>query len=88
MPATRKKPAPPPISDDDPDVFWGVDELIRRGIVTGWGDLWSKQTRYGFPRGLILAGKRRSFSAVEVREWLAQRRDTDAAPRRRRNSPK
>ena len=84
MPATRKKPAPPPILDNDPDVFWNVDELVRRGIVTSWGDLSWKQMHYGFPKGIILAGKRRSWSAVEVRDWLAQRRDTDAQPRRRR----
>lgn len=68
---------PSAFADDDPDVFWDVNELVQRGIVRGWSDLWTKQKDYGFPRGVILAGKRRIFRATEVRAWIKSREDAN-----------
>jgi len=78
MPSKRRPDKPlSPLPDTDPDVFWDVKELTQRGIVRGWGDLWTKQREYGFPKGVALAGRRRSFRAIEVRKWVADREAAD-----------
>src|SRR4051812_46523081 len=73
--AARKRAPPTPIGEDDPDVFWDVEALVQRGIVRGWSDLWTKQKDYGFPKGVILAGKRRVFRVVDVRAWVKDREE-------------
>ena len=63
------------IQESDPDVFWDVDELVQRNIVRSWSDLLMKQNKYDFPTGLILAGRRRMFRAVDVRNWIKDREE-------------
>jgi predicted DNA-binding transcriptional regulator AlpA len=63
------------LREDDPDIFWDMDELVQRNIVRSWSDLWVKQRDYGFPKGVVLAGRRRHFRAVDVRAWIKAREE-------------
>jgi hypothetical protein len=81
---TRK---PPPINDDDPDVYWTFDELKRRGIVSGHSDLHTKKIFYGFPHGVRLAGKKLVWRRTEVIAWL-RKREAEATGYHSRGRPK
>jgi predicted DNA-binding transcriptional regulator AlpA len=74
-----------PLTANDPDVLWDVEDLVVRKIIRSWSDLTMKQRDYGFPTGLILAGRRRMFRRVEVRAWVQSREDAKTVYRPKRN---
>lgn len=84
MTETRRKSTDPV---DDPMVFWTVEDLKQRGIITSRTDLWTKQKSYGFPKGLILGGKRRLYRASDVKEWVDSREALDLKYMRGKNRP-
>ncbi|NTS29816.1 hypothetical protein HQ945_00985 [Phyllobacterium sp. BT25] len=60
----------------DEFVFWGFDDLKKRGIVGSRYDLCHKQKELGFPRSIHLNQGRTSravFRAVDVVAWIEGR---------------